>query len=382
MYQRMEYGIMKRRLPSGKIVYYYWVYDANGKRVYRSTGQKTKSKAIEYVLKKRDEGKLGELDKWGILLKDFCEGMFIQGQCPIEKEELARGKTVAGNTMKNRRISLNKHILPYLGNVRVKALTSAQVNAWLVALPDKDNISRTSSNQCLDTLSKVMGYAVKLGIAQNNPCTRVENLGNDSTPVAAFTAEEIKAIIASPEDWKNVHYRLMCLTSAITGMRIGEVLALMPKNVHPTYIDVIYNMSPVDGLGPTKSKQPRRVPIIPMLYSELEVWFPSNPDGFIFSPDGVKPYCASTVAAGLKARCKKLGIEGKTFHSFRSFFDSVMMANNVNESVVRKVIGHRDKKMTEHYLRIEASDFPLITNVQNDVGQQIFGNYSKKPKTS
>jgi len=375
MYSRMEYGLMKRKMPNGKVVYYYWVYDSNGKRVYRSTGQKTKSKALDYVLERREEGNLGKLDKWGQTLKDFTKDMFIKGKCPIEKEELARGKTVAGNTMKNRRIALTKHILPYLGNVRVNALTSAQVNEWLVNLPEKDKISRTTSNQYLDALSKIMVFAVKHGLASNNPCTGVENLGNDSTPVAAFTVEEIKALIATPDDWKNPHYRLMCLTAAMTGMRLGEVLALMPANVHPTYIDVLYNMSPVDGLRPTKSKKPRMVPIIPMLYSELEVWFPSRADAFVFSPDGgEKPYSESTIAAALKARCKKLGIEGKTFHSFRTFFDSIMMAHNVNESVVRKVIGHQDKKMTEHYLRIEASEFPMITDVQDNIGVQILDN--------
>lgn len=383
MYQRMEYGLMKRRLPSGKIVYYYWVYDANGKRVYRSTGQRTKSKAVEYVLKQRDEGNLGKLDKWGALLKDFAADMFIQGKCPIEKEALARGTKIAGNTMKNRRISLTKHILPYLGNVRVSALTSAQVNEWLVSLPKKDHISRTTSNQQLDTLSTIMRFAVKHGVAQNNPCSGVELLNNDSTPVPAFTIEEIKALVARPEDWKNPQLRLMCLTATITGMRIGEVLALKPKNVHHKYIDVKHSISPVDGLTVTKSRRPRIVPIIPMLYEELEPWFPSDGDAFIFSPDGVKPYSENAVAVALRTRCRKLGIEkGKSFHSFRAFFDSVMMSRNVNESVVRKVIGHTDAKMTEHYLHIEASEFPMITVVQNDVGNQITGNCSEIPNDS
>ena len=83
MYSRMEYGLMKRKMPNGKTVYYYWVYDSNGKRVYRSTGQKTKSKALDYVLERREEGNLGKLDKWGETLKDFTEDMFIQGKATI-----------------------------------------------------------------------------------------------------------------------------------------------------------------------------------------------------------------------------------------------------------------------------------------------------------
>ena len=367
----MEYGLMKRKKPNGKTVYYYWVYDANGKRVYRSTGEKTKSKALDYVLQKREEGNLGKMEKWGETLKDFTKDMFIKGKCPIEKEELARGKTISGNTMRNRRISLEKHIIPHLGNVRVKALTSAQVNDWLVCLPEKDKISRTSSNQCMDALSTVMRYAVKHGVANNNPCKGVEPLGSDSEAHSAFTIPEIKLLIGREEDWKNPLFRLMCLTSAMTGMRLGEVLALMPRNVHETYIDVCYSISPTDGLKTPKSGKGRMVPINPMLYLELQRWSPSKPEMYIFSMNGFDPLTPSAVSLALKNRCAKVGIQGKTFHGFRAFFNSIMVTNNVNESIVRKVIGHSNVEMTEHYLHMEAGELTMITDVQNSVGAQI-----------
>ena len=173
MYCKAEYGIYKRKLSTGKSVYYYYVYDSNGKRVSHSTGQRSKAKALEYVLARREEGLLGVIDKKSLTLNEFTEDMFVPGKCPIEREAKARGKTLAGSTMQNRRISLNKHILPYLGKTRVSALTSAQINDWLVSLPEKDNLSRTSCNQCLDALSTVMKYAVKKGIIRNNPCSDV-----------------------------------------------------------------------------------------------------------------------------------------------------------------------------------------------------------------
>ena len=366
----MEYGLMKRRMPNGKTVYYYWVYDANGKRVYRSTGQKTKSKAMDYVLQKRDEGTLGKLDRWGELLKDFSKDMFIRGKCPIEKEELARGKTISGNTLRNRRVALEKHILPYLGNVRVNALDSSQVNEWLVSLPEKDKISRTTSNQCLDALSTVMKYAVKRGVAQNNPCKGVEPLGNDSEARDAFTIPEIRKLIGQEDEWKNPLYRLMCLTSAMTGMRLGEVLALLPQNVHETYIDIKYSLSPTDGIKAPKSGKKRMVPITPMLYAELQRWSQA-PDKFIFSVNGKEPFNPATISLVIRNRCKAVGIEGKTFHGFRAFFNSIMVSKNVNESVVRKVIGHTNVDMTEHYLHMEAGELTMITDVQNEVGKQI-----------
>ena len=371
MYSRQEFGVMKRRMKDGKFVYYYWTYDENGIRKYRSTGERTKAKALEYVMKRRDEGLLGERDARTMTLNEFCADMFIEGKCPIEKEAAVRGKSFSGSTRRNRRISLTKHILPYLGRATVSTLSVAQINDWLVSLPDKDKISRSTANQCMDALTKVLDHAVRLRIIQKNPCRDVESLGDDSERYPAFTKDEVRALIGKPEEWKNILYRLMCITAAVTGMRLGEVLALMPKNVRKDRIEVIWSWSPTDKLKPTKTNKPRTVPIPEPLYKMLAREFPSNREGFIFSRNGVKPYTESAVAVALKNRCEKLGIEGKTFHSFRSFVDTQMMSDNVNGEVVRAIIGHSSPEMTEHYMHLNAGEFRLVTNSQTSILQDV-----------
>lgn len=367
MNYRNEFGLMRRKRGEKKYVWYYWTYDEDNRRIYRSTGQTSKAKALEYVMRRRDEGLLGEIDRRSITLNDFTKDMFIEGKCPIEREANARGRSVAGSTRQNRRINLDKHVLPHLGKHAVSRLTAKQINEWLVNLPETDKLSRTSSNQCMDALSKVMDHAVKMGIVRQNPCREVESLGNDSTSVAAFTFDEVKAVIGNMEDWKNPLHRLMCITASMTGMRIGEVLALQPCNVHEDRIDVRWNYSQTDGLRKTKGKYDRVVPISGYLYGLLSEQFPVNPEGFIFSGNGDKPYTASTIAVAMRNRCEELGIEGKSFHSFRSFVDTQMLAQNINESIIRKMIGHKDAKMTEHYLHLEAGEFPAVRKFQDSV---------------
>lgn len=371
MYSRQEFGVMRRRMKDGKSVYYYWVYDENGIRRYRSTGERTKAKALEYVMRRRDEGLLGERDARTMTLNEFCADMFVDGRCPIAKEAAARGKGFSGNTRRNRRISLKKHILPYLGRATVSTISVAQINEWLVSLPEKDKISRSTANQCMDTLTKVLDHAVRLRIIQKNPCRDVESLGDDSERYPAFTREEVRALIGRPEDWKNMLYRLMYITASVTGMRLGEVLALMPQNVLRDRIEVVWSWSPTDKLKPTKTNKPRTVPIPEPLYRMLAREFPSNREGFIFSRDGVKPYTESAVAVALKKRCGKLGIKGKTFHSFRAFVDTQMMSDNVNSEVVRAMIGHSSPEMTEHYMHLDSGEFSHVRNVQNAISEDI-----------
>ena len=49
-----------------------------------------------------------------------------------------------------------------------------------------------------------------------------------------------------------------------------------------------------------------------------------------------------------------------------------MMARNINETTLRKVIGHKDAKMTEHYLHLDATEFDIITDAQNEIGGKYF----------
>lgn len=42
-----EFGIYPRKVGNGKEIYYYWTYDSEGKRKYRSTGKLTYEDAVK-----------------------------------------------------------------------------------------------------------------------------------------------------------------------------------------------------------------------------------------------------------------------------------------------------------------------------------------------
>ena len=365
MYTRKEFSLMKRKVGK-KIIYYYWVYDEDGRRIYRSTGKKTKSEANAYVLELRAKGKLGKLDKKSITLKEFTKDMFIPGKCPIEREAIARGKSIGKQTMINRRTVLTRYILPAFGKNTITSITPSKINNWLVSLPEKAGISRSTANNYKGTLDAILKYAVKQEIISKNPCREVEPLGSSSTRTEAFSLAEVKAIIGKEEDWKNPLVRLMCITSAMTGMRLGEVLALKMENIHKNYIEVKYSYNKADGLKSPKSGYTRMVPIPKELYKML--CDASLQDHlFIFSYDGKIVFSPNMVREELQLRCKELGIENKTFHSFRAFFNSQMVTANINESIIRNMIGHTSEKMTEHYLHLESTDSSMINEIQTQI---------------
>ena len=370
MRTRQEFGLMRRRLPSGMSVYYYWIYDESNRRIYRSTGQRTKALALDYVLKRRDAGMLGRKDRSMTVLSDFAGDFFISGRCPIERNAHMRGRSMTLATCAVRRKALTAHILPHLGSLPVSGITRARVNQWLMDLPAKDGINRSTANTVLVTLRLVMAQAVREGLLPFNPCDNVENLGSDSVRRASFTTEEVRRIIGRKEDWDDPRVRLMCLTASVTGMRIGEIRALRTDCITGTAIHVRASYSDLDGYKTPKNGRDRVAPVPAGLRMELRNTAPGK-GGYVFSVSGDEPLPYPNIRRALIRRLKALGISGRTFHSFRAFFNTEMMAANVNETVVRAVVGHQSAEMTEHYLHLETGNFSQIRKVQNNLMQQI-----------
>lgn len=368
---RNEFGLMKRHLPGGKIVYYYWIYDESNRRVYRSTGERTKARALDYVLSLRDSGNLGGRDRAMILLRDFTRDFFIPGKCPIERNAHMRGKSMTKSTLNTRNIALRLHILPHLGSYPVSGITKRTVNRWLMELPGKDKISRTTANGALEALRLVMEQAVRQNLIPSNPCDKVENLGSDSKRRKAFTLEEVKAIIGKPGDWKNPMIRLMCLTAALTGMRVGEVKAILPECIMDDHILVRASFSHEDGYKKPKNGKERTAPIPATLRDELRSFCPAD-GGYIFTVTGDRPVSSNYVSLCLEKRMEDLGLtERKTFHGFRGFFNTQMEAANINETVIRAVMGHSSAAMTKHYLHIGSAQFEKMQDRQKEILSQI-----------
>ena len=52
--------------------------------------------------------------------------------------------------------------------------------------------------------------------------------------------------------------------------------------------------------------------------------------------------------------------EGLSFHSFRHFFNTRLVANGVNGELVRATVGHESSDMTKHYLHLVPSDLNRV----------------------
>ena len=375
MYKSKNYYTLIKGRNKNSSIWEYYCYDENGKRVHRSTGQKKRADALAVIEERiaNDEllypkGFRGRATKEkpvaeGILMKDFCKDMFIYEKCPITKDALARGRHLTRVTCKSRKNHLDRTILPYFGDIKVADLTAPIIDRWLLDLPEKEYLSRTSANNNLSTLSTILSYAVQIGLIESNPCRKVKRLGNDTKEKAVFTDEYIELLFKEP--WKEKWAELCCYLSSNTGMRAGEVLALQGYQIHENYILIDASMTQEGERKSTKNGKPRTVPISELIYDKLKPLIRGEND-YIFTKDGTKPMRYITLNHTLNRKLQEAGLgdKGLTFHSFRHYFNTKLVASGVRAEKIRAVIGHESESMTEHYLHLTAEDMKEITSIQ------------------
>ena len=120
------------RTQSGHIKWYYYIYDQNGNRMYRSTGTANKAKARAFVLKKYKEGTLFEYKAKPVLFKDFAQPFWIWETCPIVSSKIKRGGTLTKGYCRSSRLLLESKILPAFGKKVITSITPDMVEKWLL----------------------------------------------------------------------------------------------------------------------------------------------------------------------------------------------------------------------------------------------------------
>lgn len=150
--------------------------------------------------------------------------------------------------------------------------------------------------------------------------------------------------------------------ASLTGMRVGEIVALKWEDVHMevTYPYFLINKSEKYNrstkeyfIDKTKNKKIRQFPIdnkIKHLLFELKKvqfkygfygeWVFANEEGRIHAP---------VVSSCIKNKCRQLNITEKGIHAFRKTLNSEMRCSGVSEVVASALLGHSPQVNREYY---------------------------------
>ncbi len=366
----------------------YWTYDRFGRRHRYATGTRSESESWELCIRRKMDGTLIWEDHRPAIpvyievptLAEYGKGFWNYDTSPVIQDRLARGGHFTRKLAATYAGFFANHIVPTIGQMRITDITKADVNAWLLSLKDKGLAPKTANN-VLIVIRSMLSQAVDDGILERSPADGVKPLIGQSTRRGCFTLEQIRLLFDGGwEAWGDKYSFTACYLASRTGMRSGEVLALQPQQIHPKWIDVDASWSQEDGRKCTKSGYGRTVPITSELYWMLMEICPPTKEGYIFTKNGVKPVKDDFFRDALRRRMRAINMDfesqGKpvpfdldgpnplTFHSFRHFLNTRLIAEDVPANKILAVIGHESTKMTEHYAHLGAEDLRAIASIQ------------------
>jgi integrase len=249
--------IQKRALKSGAVRWR--VRWRQGDR-YRSQTFDRKGDAVTFaaeIRRRQQPGTLAALDSGRISLAEYV----INTWGPAYWSNLAR------KTQLHYEQLLNKHVLPELGPLELRAITPETIARW-----QADRVAaghgRVAIRHSFDLLGSILQRAFESGQVQTNPARAVRKAPRprraEVRPLAPATIERMRAA-SNPRD------ATLISVLAYAGLRPGEALALQWRDIRDQTILVERAVS-LGEEKDTKTAAHRTVRLLQPLASDLREW--------------------------------------------------------------------------------------------------------------
>ena len=275
------------------------------------------------------------------------------------------------HTMRTKKYIVELKILPYFGNKRVNDITAADIRQWqneLIKMGYSPTYLKTINNQ----LSAIFNYAVRYYDLKSNPCAKAGSMGKSKAEEMDFwTGEEFRRFIDSVMN-KRLSY-MAFMTLYWTGMRLGELLALNPKDVdlekRTISITKSYQrLGKKDVITPPKTPKSKRVITIPeFLAADIKDYMDSLYD--LQENDRLFPITKYYLEHEMQRGIKESGVKRIRVHDLRHSHASMLIKLGFSPLEIANRLGHEKVETT---LNTYAHLYP---NKQTKLSERLDSEY-------
>jgi integrase len=376
-----SFTLYRRKLSSGKNVFYYQMYDEGGKRICgHSTGKTSKIAAREYCMQLMREGKLLPVkQERGSSFAEYAAGWWDFDTCKYVKYRMGR-REITRSYVTGCKYILDKHLLPHFGPMQLNKINDHDVDTWLTSFSSQ-GYSNATANNAFKILHIMMEFAIYQHIIMANPCSMVKMLKKDTREIKILSPQEMQSLF--PANWETIWDDYSCYIinklAACTGMRLGELLGLRSEFVFDGYIKVAKQFSKF-GYTDVKTHKPRIIPLPKSIEEDLRKLIGINGPGYIFArkPHEDIPIQRKAVYDALYTALSRIGITEAerekrhlSMHGWRHFFNTTLLMADVPDTKVMAITGHSSKAMKEHYTHFNTVEFTEVRQVQEDLMKQM-----------
>jgi integrase len=376
------YRINKRTYSDGKTVFYAQFQSATGswsKR--RSTGKTTRGAAEKWCLRQLKSGKATAIVNGDTTLSEYAHGFWGAGG-RYDRERRARGYTLSHVYLENSRRSFDKYIEPAFGHFKLWELTPARLDTFFLDLFHDSGLSGSTVNSIMKSLRAPLREAERLGYLDRSPMRAIQIMSRTGKERGALTQEELNKLFAPDaltQVWKGRRIEMVVsMIAAGCGLRLGEAMALRPKDVENGILRVTRQFDRNGGtFKPPKWNSVREVPVPPRLQEELERLkeHQSIGDDELYTAGIIptRPYTRLDVIGALREALEEIGIPKEEqkrtarfldYHALRHTYITRLRAEGVPDWMIQSAAGHKSIEMTDNYTHGRGADYAAISTAR------------------
>lgn len=274
-----------------------------------------------------------------MLFKQFVEDVWRPGVLPMLKPGSSRYYG----------FQLDRHVLPAFGSKRLCEITRADVQCFVAGKRNR-GYSGSFIHGMRTTLGKALQSAVECGYIEQNPTRGVKIGSREPKTIRLYlSAAEAAKLIASLGE----PVRTIVLAAVLTGLRIGELLALRWKHVDFLRGAIQIRETVSEGkFGTPKTKSSRRDipisdPVREALLAQRGRSRQTEPDDLVFA---TRKHTAlnskNLLRRQLQPACEALKLPLVSWHSFRHTHATLLGEVGESLKTAQALLGHSDLETT------------------------------------
>jgi integrase len=291
--------------------------------------------------------------------------------------------TLKFSTQKNYPHLIRRHLLSVFGEQPLCEIRRMDVQRFITDKIAREGFAWQTAAHLRNLMSGILERAIEWGYLEVNPARGIKLPPMQRRrKTAVLTCEQLAMLLRSLQE----PAKTLAITAAMTGLRIGEVLALRWANVdlEKNVIRVREAVYAGHFSTPKTKSSIRDVPLGPALrQSLLDYRKGEQRDALVFASKNGKPLDAKNILRRiLKPTCAHLELPPITWHSFRHTHATLLSDLGESMKTAQAQLGHARLSTTaEIYTHVvPASQRAAVAKLENAVWTQVDPNGLKLEK--
>lgn len=337
-------SVHQYKLKDGRVLYRVSFDTPNGKRTTKRGFKRRRDAVVweaEHVIQAKAEGTFVDTNNLNLTVAQLYEPWLARKKMSIKPSYLDDLEQ-----------AWEKYVRPVWAGVPLIKINQPAVQAWVLSISsgEFDGMKKSPSVvlRAHGVLASLLDDAVKAHKLVTNPARGVELPKKPrKTKHEYLSMEQLLALAQASGE-----HRALVLLLGLTGLRWGEAVGLLVKDVHPDKhrIDVYKSATQVGSqivVGTPKTHEIRTVMYPEALDELLDLDKPGNALLFENQRGGyLKHPKARTGGSWFAKACDVAGVPRMTIHDLRHTAASLMVASGANVKVVQRQLGHASASMT------------------------------------